>query len=203
MENKKLSDLVVQYVMTVPDEEFAGLSVSKLAHRFRLDRYKLSRQFKKQTRMTLDSFLTREKMFRAAFLLIANKDISVKDVSRKVGFCTSDYFIRVFRDYYGIVPGRYKEYKTRRSGIGNRRSILKDRRKRLLKSRIPKSGDRRKGLKDLRNGHKDRRKQNTAQDQTHESENGNGNGNGDSCDDCQYKLSSLENGEQGPGKVRS
>jgi AraC-like DNA-binding protein len=130
MKDNNISAQVVRYVMTIPDEEFAGLSVSKLAELFEIDRFKLSRQFKKQTRMTLDSFLTREKMSRAAFLLLSKKDITVKDVSRLIGFCTSDYFTRVFRDYYGIEPARYKEYKTRQPGSDKPNRKTKVRRKR-------------------------------------------------------------------------
>jgi two-component system response regulator YesN len=112
MENKNIFDQVLQYVMTVTDEEFAGLSVGTLAHSFNIDRCKLSRQFKHHTGLTLEDFLFKEKMTRAAFLLKGQKDIKVKEVSKKIGFCTSDYFIRRFREYYGIVPGRYRALKS-------------------------------------------------------------------------------------------
>ena len=113
MENKDIFDQVLQYVMTVTDEEFADLSVGTLAHSFNVERSKLSRHFKRQTGLTLEDFLFKEKMGRAAYLLKAQVPITVKEVSRRVGFCTSDYFIRRFREYYGIVPGRYRELKTR------------------------------------------------------------------------------------------
>ncbi len=62
MLGKNVSDLVIQFVMTATDEEFANLSVSILAYSFKIDRYKLSRQFKSKTNMTLESFLFKEKM---------------------------------------------------------------------------------------------------------------------------------------------
>ncbi len=66
-------------------------------------------------------------MARAAFLLKAyGDDITVKEVSNRVGFCSCDYFIRKFRAYYGIVPGRYKEYKTWRSQVSNRGNGFKE-----------------------------------------------------------------------------
>ncbi len=111
MGNKNVSDQVVQHVMSVTDEEFAALSVGTLAYSFKISRFKLSRQFKHQTAMTLEDFLLKEKMTRAAFLLRSHGDITVKEVSRRIGFCTSDYFIRKFRAFYGIAPGRYKEFK--------------------------------------------------------------------------------------------
>lgn len=104
---------VIQYVMSVTDEEFAELSVGTLASMFKIDRYKLMRQFKAQTDMTLEDFLLKEKMARAAFLLKTYADITVKEVSERVGFCTCNYFIRRFRKYYGIVPGKYKRIKSK------------------------------------------------------------------------------------------
>jgi AraC-like DNA-binding protein len=194
MEEINIADDVVQYVITVPDDIFAGLNVSKLAVHFEVDRFRLSRQFKKCKKMTLESFISREKMFRAAFMLIANKDISVKDVAKKVGFCTCDYFIRVFRDYYGVVPGRFKQFRTSRSSIGERRSNGKDRRKRNLKSKLPPEGDRRKANghdkvngngsgNDRRIGRTDRRKQDPTRDHEIDKENG----TSKNCADCKHK----------------
>jgi AraC-like DNA-binding protein len=112
MEKKDIFEQVLQYVMTVSDEEFAGLSVGTLAHLFNVERSKLTRQFKHHTGLTLEDFLFKEKMARAAFLLKVQSGITVKEVSKRIGFCTSDYFIRRFREYYGIVPGRYRELKS-------------------------------------------------------------------------------------------
>ncbi|MCP5053794.1 MAG: helix-turn-helix transcriptional regulator [bacterium] len=176
MEDKIIPEEVIQYVMTAPDHEFAGFSVSKLAHCFEIDRFKLSRWFKKEIGMTPDEFLQREKMSRAVFLLI-DRGMPVKDVSREIGFCTSDYFIRVFRDYFGVVPGKYKEFKTKRSQVESRRKRRKDRRKSLVRSKIPKSGDRRKKIQDRRVGLKDRRKTSPTKAKTQEPSNGNGRGN--------------------------
>lgn len=125
MENN-LYDRVVEYVMSVTDEEFANLSVAVLACSLKINRFKLSRQFKSQSHMTLEEFLFKEKMARAAFLLKTFKDITVKEVSRRIGFCTCDYFIRKFKQYYGVAPGRYKEFKTMFPGCGQRGSMNKD-----------------------------------------------------------------------------
>jgi AraC-like DNA-binding protein len=109
---KKVYDQVIRHVMGITDKEFADLSVATLANSLKIDRYKLSRQFKLQTEMTVEEFLFKEKMARAAFLLKSAVGMTVKDVSERIGFCTSDYFIRKFKKYYGIAPGKYKEFKT-------------------------------------------------------------------------------------------
>ena len=118
MEKQKVSDRVLKHVMTVTDREFADLSVSVLANLFHIERCKLSRLFKRQTDITLEDFLFKEKMTRAAFLLKSHGDITVKEVAERIGFCTCDYFIRKFRKHFGVVPGRYRSFKTSAPGNG-------------------------------------------------------------------------------------
>ncbi|MCP4150165.1 MAG: helix-turn-helix domain-containing protein [bacterium] len=76
-----------------------------------MERYNLSRQVKRHTKMTLETFLFKEKMGRAAFLLKVHVDITVKEVARRIGFCNSDYFIKKFKEHYGVRPGSYKVFK--------------------------------------------------------------------------------------------
>jgi len=109
--NKNIANQVVQYVLSVSDEEFSDLSASTLAHTFKMERTKLSRLFKRHTGIALVDFLHKEKMERAAFLLQA-LDITVKEVSLRIGFCSCDYFIKKFKEFYGIRPGIYKTCKT-------------------------------------------------------------------------------------------
>jgi len=94
--------------MSASDKEFANLSVTTLAYSFKINRCKSSRQFKQQTDMTVEEFLFKEKMAREVLLLKTAEEITVKEVSERIGFCTSDYFIRKFRKFFGIAPGRYK-----------------------------------------------------------------------------------------------
>lgn len=111
MDSIGIPERVVYHVLTVTDRQFADLSVGTLAYSFDIDRYKLSRQFKRHNNMTLEKFLFKEKMSRAAFLLKAVENITVREVAERIGFCTSGYFIQKFKEYYGIRPGKYKMYK--------------------------------------------------------------------------------------------
>jgi len=117
---------VVEHVMSVTDEQFADLSVAGLACSLQMDRFKLSRQFKSQSAMTLEEFLFKEKMARAAFLLKTLEDITVKEVSRRIGFCTCDYFIRKFKQYYGVAPGMFKKFKTMFPGLRQQGNMDKE-----------------------------------------------------------------------------
>jgi AraC-like DNA-binding protein len=112
MELSDVSDQVLAHVMKASDEEFAKFSVGVLAYSLNIDRFKLSRQFKRQTKMTLEHFLFKEKMNRAAYLLKTSHSLPIKQVAEKIGFCSSDYFIQKFKEYYGVVPTRYRELKS-------------------------------------------------------------------------------------------
>lgn len=107
------------------DNECAKPWVARKAQCLVFDRFKLSREFRQELDMTMGNFLFKEKMTRAAFLLSTYRDINFEKVAEKFGFCTCDYFIRKFRQHYGIVPGKYREYKTPRFGIEDQRSGLK------------------------------------------------------------------------------
>ncbi len=111
MKKDKLVQQVLQYVITANDKAMAALSVGTLAYTFGVERSRLSKKFKFQTGMTLEVFLLKEKMFRAAILLNSGGNITVKEISQIIGYCNSDYFIKRFREYFGIAPGAYREFK--------------------------------------------------------------------------------------------
>lgn len=107
----ELSDQAARLIMSLPDERFGDLTVGTLANMIGVERSKLSRQFKKQMDVTLESFIFTEKMTRAAFMLRQDGTVTIKEVSNKVGFLTSDYFSRLFKRHYGILPAKYREFK--------------------------------------------------------------------------------------------
>lgn len=157
VEEESLSERLIRYIATRKDEEFGALSVSSLADAFNIHRSKLSRTFKSERNITLDDHLSNEKMYRSAFILMSGEEISIKELARLMGFRTDDYFVRVFKRYFGLSPRQYKEYKTERSGIEDRRVGLPDRRTNP-DGPVPATGDRRKGPKDRRKGPMERRK---------------------------------------------
>lgn len=155
MKDEKLSDKVVKYIMTRKDADFGGLTVNEIADAFGIDRFRLSRVFKAEKEKTLEAYLCQERMMRCAHLLISESQMTVRDISELIGFCTCDYFNQVFKRHFGITPGQFRQCKTKRTGQ-DRRHTVKDRR-RNLRGPLPVSGDRRAGQKDRRRGPSDRR----------------------------------------------
>lgn len=111
MKKKELCDKVVEFVLTRNVEELASLTVAEIARRFNVSQSFLNRKFKQERNSPIREYLFREKMSRAALLLLENAGLTIKDVSEKMGFQDNDYFTYVFKNHFGVPPGRYRECK--------------------------------------------------------------------------------------------
>lgn len=110
MKKSNLSDQVVEFVLNCSLDEFPNITVSKIAETFRVNRCYLSRKFKSDKNFTLCEFLIREKLNRSVSLLKENHDMTIRELSQKLGFSNTNYFIQIFKSYYGAPPGRYREF---------------------------------------------------------------------------------------------
>lgn len=153
MKNRCLVEEVVKFVMTRSDAELGGLTVSGLAWDLDVDRFKLTREFKASHEMNLDTYILREKIIRSAFRLGSDPGLTVKEIAERMGFCNEQYFGKVFKDFFGLSPCRYKEYKQLRSGVKDRRTVMGDRMAVKEKEKEKKNGvhpERRKNPVDRR-----------------------------------------------------
>jgi two-component system response regulator YesN len=114
MRKSNISDRVVEYVLNCSTKDFQTLTVSELARIFGVNRCYLSRKFKGDKDFTLCEFLAREKLFRAVGILKKDSRLTIKDLSEKLGFANSNYFIRIFKRHFGTSPGRYREWVNRK-----------------------------------------------------------------------------------------
>lgn len=104
------AERVVKYVLTRSDEELGELTIEKIVYLLNIGRSQLYDTFKALKKITPGKFLMQAKMVRSAMLLEADKRISIKALSQKMGFSNSDYFNRIFKEYFGTTPGRYRHY---------------------------------------------------------------------------------------------
>jgi len=110
MKKNNLSDRVVEFVLNRSIDEFQNLTVTKIAAAFHVNRCYLSRRFKHDKAFTLCEFLIREKLSRSVGLLREKHDLTINELSTIMGFSNSNYFIQIFKSYYGAPPGKYREY---------------------------------------------------------------------------------------------
>ncbi len=112
--NIKQFDKVVEYILTRSIDEIDTLSVKSIARKLNINRIQLWRSFRKESKVSIEAYILRIKLHEAATLLRNNRHLTVKKISEKIGYCRCDYFIRIFKQYFGTTPGRYREFKMRR-----------------------------------------------------------------------------------------
>lgn len=109
MKKSKVLDQLIKYIHSRDIDQLRELSIKDFARRYHLNYCYLSRIFRVHTHITLKEFLLREKIERSALFLMENQGKSVREVCEKIGFAESRYFIKVFRRFKDVSPGRYRK----------------------------------------------------------------------------------------------
>ncbi|MGB8376522.1 MAG: helix-turn-helix domain-containing protein [Salegentibacter sp.] len=78
--------------------------VSELAEELNMSRSNLLRKIKKATSLSASQFI-RQVRLEIAMDMLRDTSLSVSEISFKVGFGSSSYFIKCFREQYGYPPG--------------------------------------------------------------------------------------------------
>jgi len=95
---KKITRIIEE---NISDEQFG---VSELAAAIGMSRSNLLRKIKKQTSLSASRFISQVRLERAVGML-KKQDHTVSEVSFKVGFNSTSYFIKCFREHFGYPPG--------------------------------------------------------------------------------------------------
>lgn len=85
-----------------------NLTLAGLATRFHVGQTKLKSDFKKITGLTLHDFRRRAQL-QEARILLEGTELPVSQVSAQSDFKDEGYFIRAFRQTYGMTPGTYRK----------------------------------------------------------------------------------------------
>lgn len=104
--NTQLKNRIAQYL----EENYmdSNLSLLWIADQFHLSGPYLSRYFKDQMGMNFADYLCRLRIARAKELM-RDESLSISDISARVGYNSSNSFIRTFKRYESITPGQYRE----------------------------------------------------------------------------------------------
>ena len=108
----KITELIQE---NIADERFG---VSELAREVGMSRSNLLRKVKKLSRLSVSQFI-RQVRLKAAMEMLRQTSLNVSEVSFKVGFASTSYFIKCFRDYYGYPPGEVGNRENTESQRGN------------------------------------------------------------------------------------
>lgn len=84
------------------------MSIKSIAEHLFLSPNYLSLQFKKETNMTINQYITDYRMEKAKELL-TNKHYKLYEVATQVGFQDANYFTKIFKKVTGKTPSEFKE----------------------------------------------------------------------------------------------
>ena len=85
-----------------------GLSIAEIAEHIGLSTSYLSKQYKQGTGEGLLDYIQKKRIACAKELLSGSGD-PIADVARQSGFVSSNSLIRVFKQYEGMTPGKYRD----------------------------------------------------------------------------------------------
>jgi two-component system response regulator YesN len=108
------SDKIVKFILSRDSVELETLSVESIARHLGTNRTRLWRIFKKEKKVTLEEYIFRIKINEAAFMLQNKQELTIKEIAERTGYYCYDYFIRVFKQYFGTSPGVYRDLKCSR-----------------------------------------------------------------------------------------
>lgn len=100
-----LKDEVIAYVHSAYDD--VDLNVSQIADRFGMSVSHLSRKFKKDAGVGLLDFIHKVRIEEAKRLL-ESAELTIGEIGRRVGYYSDVAFIRAFKRYEGVSPGKFR-----------------------------------------------------------------------------------------------
>lgn len=112
----KASETIEQIKSFVERHLDRDLSLNAVADSVRLHPGYISKRFKEETGINFVDYVNQQRI-RAAVHWLRTTDWNVERIASKVGFNTTAYFIRKFKDVYGLTPKAYQtNYRLRGDG---------------------------------------------------------------------------------------
>ena len=84
------------------------LGIDLLADRIGYSRYYLSKKFKTETGMSINSYIKKSRIEHASYLLVTTR-MSIDDISEQLHFGNRNFFSKVFKDETGSSPAQFRE----------------------------------------------------------------------------------------------
>ncbi|MEZ4686058.1 MAG: DNA-binding response regulator [Bacteroidia bacterium] len=84
-----------------------GFGVDELAHEIGMSRPNLNRKLRALTNQSTNKFIQSIRLQRAADLLRQEAG-TVSDIAFQTGFSSTAYFVKCFRDAFGVTPGNFR-----------------------------------------------------------------------------------------------
>lgn len=103
--NRRIISQVEKYIL---NHYYTEITLEDMAESVLLSPQYFSKIFKEQAGMSFIKYLTKVRM-KEANILLENSNLKISEISQKVGYNNPDYFLRVYKKFYGVTPSRYRE----------------------------------------------------------------------------------------------
>lgn len=105
---KIMDDKAAQIIRFIKDSySDANLSCGYVADRFSVSQPSISYIVKKYSGMSYVDYVNKLRLDKAK-LLLSDNELNVTEIANRLGYGSSNSFIRTFKNYEGITPGQYK-----------------------------------------------------------------------------------------------
>ncbi|MDN4525692.1 response regulator transcription factor [Fictibacillus fluitans] len=111
MEDERIGDKdhIKQALSFIEKHSDKAISLKEAADSVHLNPSYFSVLFKEQTGLTFTEYVTRKRLQRAKRLLLTTQ-YSVEEIAEAAGYQTAKYFIKLFKEYEGITPSKYRKH---------------------------------------------------------------------------------------------
>lgn len=106
---KPYSQVVLQAITYMQNNLTIQLSGEQIAQAIFVSPSRLHKRFKAETGLSLGAYQDKL-IFQQAALLLAERQLSLKEISQQLGFCDQYYFSRRFKAQMGLSPSLYLKY---------------------------------------------------------------------------------------------
>ncbi|MDJ1493183.1 helix-turn-helix domain-containing protein [Cytophagaceae bacterium DM2B3-1] len=106
LESRSIDNDFLHQITAVVEENISNeqFGVTELAEAMNMSRSNLLRKVKKLTNLSVSQFISQVRL-RRGMELLRSSSFNVSEISHQVGFNSTSYFIKCFREYYGYPPG--------------------------------------------------------------------------------------------------
>ncbi|MBA6156499.1 AraC family transcriptional regulator [Tenacibaculum sp. S7007] len=111
--SKKLNTKVVtrigKSITYIEEHLHEKLMLNDIAEKAHFSPFHFHRLFSIVTKETLNNFITRKRIEKAASFLLHKKELTITEISDRVGFTSLSSFSRAFKKFYGMSPVEFRE----------------------------------------------------------------------------------------------
>ncbi len=105
---EKKKNPIIQKITDYIDNNLSeNLTLDNLAQITNVSSFYLSKLFKEEKNTTLINYISDKRLEKACELL-DKTDLSIKEITSKIGYNDQNYFSRIFKNKFGIAPSEYK-----------------------------------------------------------------------------------------------